>query len=145
MRNHMLRNSVFAAALVGAFAAVPLNQALAQYATPQTQESTDNQTVPDKAADAWITAKVKSELATAKNVKASDIDVDTSDSMVTLSGMVSTSSEKTRAVNLAKAVKGVKSVDASNLRVSGMDTDHPMPKTDHPMSDMPARSASAGH
>ena len=145
MRNHMLRNSVFAAALVGAFAAVPLNQALAQYATPQTQESTDNQTVPDKAADAWITAKVKSELATAKNVKASDIDVDTSDSMVTLSGMVSTSSEKTRAVDLAKAVKGVKSVDASNLRVSGMDTDHPMPKTDHPMSDMPARSASAGH
>ena len=145
MRNHMLRNSVFAAALVGAFAAVPLNQALAQYATPQTQESTDNQTVPDKAADAWITAKVKSELATAKNVKASDIDVDTSDSMVTLSGMVSTSSEKTRAVNLAKAVKGVKSVDASNLRVSGMGTDHPMPKTDHPMSDMPARNASAGH
>jgi hyperosmotically inducible protein len=141
----MLRNSVLAAALVGAFAAVPLNQALAQYATPQTQESTDNQTVPDKAADAWITAKVKSELATAKNVKASDIDVDTSDSMVTLSGMVSTSSEKMRAVDLAKAVKGVKSVDASNLRVSGMDTDHPMPKTDHPMSDMPARSASAGH
>jgi hyperosmotically inducible protein len=145
MRNHLLRNSVLAAALVGAFAAVPLNQALAQYATPQTQESTDNQTVPDKAADAWITAKVKSELATAKNVKASDIDVDTSDSMVTLSGMVSTSSEKMRAVDLAKAVKGVKSVDASNLRVSGMDTDHPMPKTDHPMSDMPARSASAGH
>jgi hyperosmotically inducible protein len=141
----MLQNSVFAAALVCAFAAVPSNQALAQYATPQTLESTDNQTVPDKAADAWITTKVKSELAAAKGVKASDIDVDTSDSMVKLSGMVSSSREKTRAVNLAKAVKGVKSVDASSLRVSGMDTDHPMPKTDHPMSDMPARSASAGH
>jgi hyperosmotically inducible protein len=139
MRNHLLQNSVFAAALVCAFAAVPLNQALAQYATPQTQESTDNQTVPDKAADAWITTKVKSELAAAKGVKASDIDVDTSDSMVKLSGMVSSSREKTRAVNLAKAVKGVKSVDASDLRVSAM------PKTDHSMSDMPAHSTTAGH
>ena len=140
MRTHMLRNSLVATALVCAFAAVPLSQALAQEASGQMQQSTDNQTVPDKAADTWITTKVKAELATAKNVKASDISVETSDGMVTLSGMVPTKSEKTHAVKKTKAVKGVKSVDASNLRVSGS-----MHKTEHPMSDTPAHTSTAGH
>ncbi len=148
MRNHILHYSVLATALACAFAVVPLNQALAQDANMQTQESTDNQTVPDKAADTWITTKVKAELATAKNVKASDISVETSDSVVTLSGMVPTKSEKMRAVTQAKAVKGVKSVDASNLRVNATQPDSTMHKTDrmmndHKMSAMPAHTASA--
>ncbi|MEO8984132.1 MAG: BON domain-containing protein, partial [Rhodanobacter sp.] len=108
MRTHMLRNTLIASALVCAFAAVPLSQAVAQDASAQMQKSSDNQTVPDKAADAWITTKVKSELATAKHVKASDISVETSDSVVTLSGTVATKKEKARAVKMAKMVKGVK-------------------------------------
>jgi hyperosmotically inducible periplasmic protein len=140
MRTHMLRNSLIASALVCAFAAVPLSQAIAQDA--QMQKSEDNQTVPDKAADAWITTKVKSELATAKNIKASDINVDTSQNVVTLSGTVATKNEKNRAVKLAKSVKGVKSVEASGLTVSAMThTD----TTSHSSSDMPASNASAGH
>lgn len=135
MRTHMLRNSLIASALVCAFAAVPLAQAIAQDA--QMQKSEDNQTVPDKAADAWITTKVKSELATAKNIKASDINVDTSQNVVTLSGTVATKNEKNRAVKLAKSVKGVKSVEASGLTVSAMT------HTDT-TSDMPASNASAG-
>ena len=144
MSSHMLRNSVVTAALACAFAAVPFSQVLAQYADPQMQKSADNQTVPDKAADAWITTKVKTELATAKHVKASDISVETSDGVVTLSGTVSTKGEKTRAVKLAKAVKGVKSVDASNLRVQVMQPGANMDQ-DHAMPDMPAHSTSAGH
>jgi hyperosmotically inducible protein len=134
----MLRNSLIATALVCAFAAVPFTQAIAQDA--QMQKSEDNQTVPDKAADAWITTKVKSELATAKHVKASDISVDTSDSVVTLSGTVATKNEKARAVKLAKSVKGVKKVEASGLTVSAAAT-----TTSHTSSDMPASNASAGH
>lgn len=145
MPSHMLRHSVVAAALACAFAAVPFSQVLAQPANPQMQKSADNQTVPDKAADAWITTKVKTELATAKHVKASDISVETSDGVVTLSGMVSTKSEKTHAVKLAKAVKGVKSVDASNLRVQAMHPDADMDRANHTMPDMPAHSTSAGH
>jgi len=139
MRTHMLRNSLIASALVCAFAAVPFTQTFAQDANPQTQKAESNETVPDKAADAWITTKVKSELATAKHVKASDITVDTDDSIVTLTGTVATKNEKSRAVKLAKSVKGVKSVNASGLTVSAMT--HADAKT----SDMPASSASAGH
>ena len=142
MRTHMLRNSLIASALVCAFTAVPLAQAIAQDA--QMQKSEDNQTVPDKAADAWITTKVKSELATAKNIKASDINVDTSQNVVTLSGTVATKNEKNRAVKLAKSVKGVKSVEASGLTVSAM-THTDTTTTSHTTSDMPASSASAGH
>jgi hyperosmotically inducible protein len=135
----MLRNSLIASALVCAFAAVPFTQTFAQDANPQAQKAESNETVPDKAADAWITTKVKSELATAKHVKASDINVETDDSIVTLTGTVATKNEKSRAVKLAKSVKGVKSVNASGLTVSAMR--HADAKT----SDMPASSASAGH
>lgn len=136
MRTHMLRNSLIASALVCAFAAVPLTQTFAQDASSQTRKAETNETVPDKAADAWITTKVKSELATAKNVKASDINVDTDDSVVTLTGTVATAHEKSRAVKIAKSVKGVKSVNASGLTVSAM--------THTDTSDMPAPATSAG-
>jgi hyperosmotically inducible protein len=105
---------MFAAGLVLAFSAVPLSQAVAQDAM---QKSSDNQTVPDKAADAWITTKVKSEFGTTKGIKATDISVETSDGVVTLSGTVATAKEKMRAEHVAKHVKGVKSVDASGLTV----------------------------
>jgi len=119
MRTHsIIRNSVLAAGLMLAFAAVPFNQVMAQDATPM-QKSSDNQTVPDKAADAWITTKVKSEFGTTKGIKATDISVSTSDGVVTLTGTVSSQDEKMHAERVAQLVKGVKSVDASHLTVGG--------------------------
>jgi hyperosmotically inducible protein len=82
------------------------------------RNSSDNQTVPDKAADAWITTKVKSEFGTTKNIPATDISVSTVDSVVTLSGTVGSSAQKKHAVRVAMKVKGVKSVDASGLTVA---------------------------
>ena len=118
MRNRsMIRNSVFATGLMLAFAAAPFGQAAAQDAG-STQKSSDNQTVPDKAADAWITTKVKSEFGTTKGIKATDISVSTSDGVVALSGNVTTEKEKLHAERVAKHVKGVKNVDASGLTVS---------------------------
>ena len=115
----IIRSSMFAAGLALAFAAVPLSQAMAQDSSPAMQKSANNQTVPDKAADAWITTKVKSEFGTTKGVSANDISVSTNDGVVTLTGTVSSENEKMRAQRVAQLVKGVKSVDASGLTVGG--------------------------
>jgi len=121
MRTHsMIRNSVFATGLMFVLAAVPFGQVAAQGAGSQMQNPSSNQTVPDKAADGWITTKVKSEFGTAKGIKSTDISVSTSDGVVTLSGTATSMHEKMHAVRIAKKVKGVKSVDASGLTVSAM-------------------------
>jgi hyperosmotically inducible protein len=104
--------------LLAALSALPLSQALAQEAADQTQPQS-NRTVPDKAADGWITTKVKSEFATTKGIPATAINVDTMDGRVTLSGVVTSAQEKMKAVTTARQVKGVKSVDASGLAVGG--------------------------
>ncbi|GGY15486.1 phospholipid-binding protein [Rhodanobacter panaciterrae] len=120
MRTHsIIRNSMLATGLMLAAAVIPFSQVLAQDATP-IQKSSDNQTVPDKAADAWITTKVKSEFGTTKGIKATAISVSTNDGVVTLSGNVGSQDEKMHAERVAQLVKGVKSVDVSRLTVGGM-------------------------
>jgi len=118
MRNYSkLRNSLFAASLVAVLAAAPLCQVAAQDTSGSMQKSSDNQTVPDKTADAWITTKVKSEFGTTKGIKSTDISVSTSDGVVTLTGSTDTAQSKAKAVRVAQRVKGVKSVDSSGLTV----------------------------
>jgi hyperosmotically inducible periplasmic protein len=140
MRTHsIIRSSMFATGLMIAFAAVPFGQVAAQD-TGAMQKSSDNQTVPDKAADAWITTKVKSEFGTAKGVSASDISVETHDGVVTLSGNVASTREKMKAEHIARKVKGVKSVDASGLMVPTGSTNsmrsNSMPPDSTPSSSM---------
>ena len=101
-----------------AFAAAPL-ASVAAHGAPM-QKASDNQTVPDKAADAWITTKVKSEFGLAKGVEAGDISVSTHGGVVTLDGTVASAAEKLHAERVAKHVKGVKTVDASGLTVRAM-------------------------
>jgi len=113
-----IRNSLFATGLMLAFAAVPFAQASAQDAGGSMQQSS-NQTVPDKAADAWITTKVKSEFGTTSGVSATDITVSTSDGVVSLSGNVASQAEKAKAEQIAQGIKGVKSVNSSGLNVGG--------------------------
>lgn len=60
--------------------------------------------------DSGITAKVKSTLVDAKDIKSNDISVNTSKGVVTLNGFVSSQDQAERAVTLAKGVEGVKSV-----------------------------------
>ena len=123
MRNQsMIRRTVLAAGLTAALALIPLSQAAAQDAGANGSMRSSNQTVPDKAADAWITTKVKSEFGTSKAVKATDVSVTTVDGMVTLSGTVGSAQEKLDAVRVAKSVKGVKGVDASGVTVSASAT-----------------------
>jgi hyperosmotically inducible periplasmic protein len=60
--------------------------------------------------DGWITSKVKAQLMTADGVKASAINVDTSDHVVTLRGTVRSESERAKALHIARTTRGVNKV-----------------------------------
>ena len=76
-----------------------------------------------KVTDTWITTKVKSEFATTKGVEMTDVSVDTTDGVVQLTGTVDSEAEKQLAIQSARTVKGVKAVEASQLKVSASDDD----------------------
>jgi hyperosmotically inducible protein len=114
--NNVIRKTLIAAGLVAAFSVVPFAQVAAQEDAMQKQSN--NQTVPDKTADAWITTKVKSELATTKGVSSTDISVTTTDGVVVVTGTANSAAEKTTVAQVARKVKGVKSVDTSGLTIS---------------------------
>jgi len=126
----MIRNSLFVAGLMVAFAAVPVSQVMAQ-------DSTGSSSSTSETGDAWITTKVKSEFTTTKGISSTDISVTTTNGVVTLTGTATSKHEKTKAVNVAKKVKGVKSVDATGLTVTPSTSNSSM------KSSMPASSSSS--
>jgi osmotically-inducible protein OsmY len=67
--------------------------------------------------DSVITTKVKSSFVADSTVSALDIAVDTSEGVVNLKGIVDTSQQRQRAIEIAQATAGVKAVDARNLVV----------------------------
>jgi len=85
----------------------------AQQAAPTTDHSSS---AGQAVSDAWITTKVKSELATTKGVKSMDVTVKSVDGVVTLTGVLDTENAVNKAIAVAKSVKGVKDVDASGLK-----------------------------
>ncbi len=78
-------------------------------ATAEVKDQAAN--VGDKIDDATITAKVKTALIGEPDLEALKIDVDTADGVVTLSGTVDSRTKVSRAVQVAQAVQGVRSVD----------------------------------
>ena len=66
--------------------------------------------------DATITSRINTEMVKDDLVKAHQIDVDTVEGHVTLTGVVKTRQESQRAVKIAKSVPGVKSVN-NNLQI----------------------------
>jgi hyperosmotically inducible protein len=67
--------------------------------------------------DSWITLKVHSQFVPEDALKDSDIDVDTANGVVTLTGTVASAAGRARAVAIAKATDGVKSVN-DRLRIA---------------------------
>ena len=94
--------------------------ALATAATPSMQQmapTSDHSSSTGQAVnDAWITTKVKSELATTKGVKSADVSVKTVDGVVTLTGVLPTEIAVNKAIAVAKSVRGVTGVDAAGLK-----------------------------
>lgn len=70
------------------------------------------------ASDSWITTKVKSALLADSLTKGFEISVKTTTHVVTLTGDVDTQAAIDQAIKLAMEIKGVASVDASNIKVS---------------------------
>ena len=69
--------------------------------------------------DSVITAKVKAALIGDKNVKAHEVNVETREGVVQLSGFVDNATAKSTASEVARGVKGVKSVQ-NDLQVKSM-------------------------
>ena len=96
-----------------------------QVSTPSVADTVASKT--DKAAkktgklasDSWITTKVKSDLLADSVTKGLDISVKTSNGVVALSGTVANQDAVDHAEEVAKKVKGVKSVDSSGLKAGG--------------------------
>ena len=86
-------------------------------------QSVDNQlvvngkkpTMGQNTSDTWITTKVKSTYMYSSNVDGSDISVSTSSGIVTLSGKMNSGAERALAIEMAKNVRGVKSVHSKGL------------------------------
>jgi osmotically-inducible protein OsmY len=93
--------------------------------------------------DAGVTTKVKSKFASDDVVKAYQIDVDTKDHVVTLSGQVENRAAQERAVTLARGTEGVRDV-VDNLKVgegnAALPGEHPTTGT----SGIGERTAEAG-
>ena len=108
--NTKLFAAVFGAAAL--FTAVPMS-ALAQDRTEAEEEGDSAQPVNDT----WITTKVKADLMATSDVPGTEIDVDTTNGVVKLSGTVDSKAKHDKAVTVAKGIKGVTKVDASALIV----------------------------
>jgi len=83
---------------------------LAGCASDRYGSSAQHETVTEKVEDGWITTKVKSDFAVDKTVSAMNIHVNTDNGVVHLSGAAKNQDEINRAVQIARSVKGVKSV-----------------------------------
>ena len=67
--------------------------------------------------DTWITTKVKADLLVTEEVKGLDINVSTTNGVVTLAGLLDSQAQHHKAIAVAKAIKGVKSVETKALKV----------------------------
>lgn len=72
----------------------------------------------DAVSDTWITTKVKSTLLAEDATPGMDIEVETKDGVVSLSGTVATEAEREVAINKAKGIKGVRDVAADGLKAA---------------------------
>ncbi len=64
----------------------------------------------DRVSDGWITTKIKTKLAADPELNPFNINVDTKDGIVTLSGRVKTAADAEEAVELARGTEGVQRV-----------------------------------
>jgi hyperosmotically inducible protein len=84
----------------------------------------------DRAQDAAVTERVKAALATERALKSRDIEVETRDGVVQLSGFVDSEDQRTAALMRARSVQGVQEVrNDLSLRDDTRPTDRPVADT----------------
>lgn len=87
-------------------------------ANDKTPNANHSETAAEKVTDAWITTKIKTELATTKDLKSTDISVETNEGVATITGTVPTDIDLKKAIAATESVKGVTKVDSSGLKVN---------------------------
>ena len=118
MNTTKLSKTLIASSMAGAL--VFAGAAAAQETADRSERTTAANTESNQPmSDTWITTKVKAELATADGVKSTRVSVETNDGVVTLTGVLPTQTAVQKAETVARAVKGVKKVDAAGLKVKG--------------------------
>lgn len=111
-------NAKLGVALLGALVvAVSLPMSVAAQAPAQAAEAEEEDST-QPVNDTWITTKVKADLMATSDVPGTEINVETVNGTVKLSGAVDSKAKADKAVAVAKKIKGVKSVDASALTVA---------------------------
>ncbi len=92
-----------------------------ELATPAQTPAQEAKPAPKKSGnpvtDSWITMKIHSQFIPEDSLEGSDIDVDTNAGVVTLKGTVPTAAGRDRAIAIAKAPDGAKSVN-SQLKIT---------------------------
>ncbi len=91
--------------------------AFAQGGAGDTPAKADAPASEQPVTDSWITAKVKADLLVTEETKGLDINVSTQNGVVTLAGRLDSQAQVDKAAAIARAIKGVKSVDATTLTV----------------------------
>ena len=113
---HLHSRSLFAAALSTALLFSASHVMAANPPANEPEENAQNDS-NQPVTDTWITTKVKADLLATEATKGFDINVTTTNGVVTLSGKLDSKAEVDQAVAVARAIKGVKSVDAATLTV----------------------------
>ncbi|MBX3711679.1 MAG: BON domain-containing protein [Lysobacter sp.] len=104
------------AALAVALAA-PLASAANEAADGAAKQTKADESSQQPVEDSWITTKVKADLLVDDQTKGLDINVSTTNGVVTLAGRLDSAAQVDKAVSIARGIKGVKSVDSTTLTV----------------------------
>lgn len=110
MKNSLLITTLGAALAIGAAGIAYAGDA------PDSSTAMSQDQSAQPGTDTWITTKVKAELMTTKGISSTDINVTTTNGVVTLSGVLDSKAQVQKSIALAKSVKGVKKVDSSALK-----------------------------
>ena len=107
--------AAFGAGLLATAVLLPITPATAAGASSDPEPHSNS--VGNAISDTAVTAKVKAELLDDKEMKGTDVSVETNNGAVMLSGQVRSSKQKDHAERVVKQIDGVKTVDVSNLIV----------------------------
>lgn len=111
-----MKRNLIIAALSAALAISCGGIAFASDATsPSSMSMSQNAAKPGS--DAWITARIKTELSTARDISSANINVTTDNGIVKLSGKLDNQRQVKETVAIAKSVKGVRRVDSTQLKI----------------------------
>lgn len=111
----MKTRTLLSSALISTALSLGLQTAVFANETGKNQDQ--SATMGEAVSDGWITTKIKTELASTKDLHSGHISVETNNGVATLTGTVPSDIEVKKAISTAESVKGVKEVDAAGLKV----------------------------